>query len=147
MLRYFSLANWYLASFRKNCPTCRQEWTGLPKVNIMLKSIIECLYKQHRDSTQVCDSKAKTKREKNLKIRAKNLKVIQKFEDLCTIPVVRTSYLRAAQNSIYASNFYFLMNPKFLLGFVSGLYMFAIVFTFFVSLYCEIIKTNQNDAE
>ncbi len=31
------LANWFLISSKSICPTCRQEWTGYPKINIVLK--------------------------------------------------------------------------------------------------------------
>jgi hypothetical protein len=31
------LANWFLISSKSICPTCRQEWTGCPKPNIVLK--------------------------------------------------------------------------------------------------------------
>jgi hypothetical protein len=37
------LANWYLASLNNTCPSCRQEWKSLPKVNSKLKSSIEKL--------------------------------------------------------------------------------------------------------
>jgi len=38
------LADWYLASRVKNCPECRQNWYGTPKVNIKLRDITEELY-------------------------------------------------------------------------------------------------------
>jgi hypothetical protein len=31
------LANWFLISSKPICPTCRQEWSGSPKTNIVLK--------------------------------------------------------------------------------------------------------------
>jgi hypothetical protein len=31
------LANWFLISSKRICPTCRQEWIGAPKANIVLK--------------------------------------------------------------------------------------------------------------
>ena len=31
------LANWFLISNKCVCPTCRQEWIGAPKVNLVLK--------------------------------------------------------------------------------------------------------------
>lgn len=31
------LANWFLISSKRICPTCRQQWTGVPKSNLILK--------------------------------------------------------------------------------------------------------------
>ncbi|CAF0722429.1 unnamed protein product [Brachionus calyciflorus] len=39
------IAKWYLSSLTKKCPTCRQEWTGIPKINYILKSTIKIVVK------------------------------------------------------------------------------------------------------
>jgi hypothetical protein len=31
------LANWFIISSKRICPTCRQDWSGMPKINLILK--------------------------------------------------------------------------------------------------------------
>ena len=31
------LSSWFLISSKRICPTCRQAWTGMPKINLILK--------------------------------------------------------------------------------------------------------------
>jgi hypothetical protein len=129
------LANWYLASSKKNCPTCRQEWTGIPKINLMLKHTVECLLNQNLKNKSIhkdipINMLAKKRLNIQKKLNEKNLKIIKKFERLCGHDS-RKNYLNFSQNRFDRRTLYFFFNPKFLLGFVSGLYMFAIVFTFF----------------
>ncbi|CAF0722446.1 unnamed protein product [Brachionus calyciflorus] len=48
------LAQWYLTSSNKICPTCRQEWTEAPKINYILKSSIQIVVKHELTQPHSC---------------------------------------------------------------------------------------------
>ncbi|XP_071105944.1 bifunctional apoptosis regulator-like [Haliotis cracherodii] len=39
------LSRWFLTSNKKECPTCRQEWQGHPKINTALRNMMKKMYK------------------------------------------------------------------------------------------------------
>lgn len=79
------LANWYITSSNKKCPTCRQEWLGVPHINHMLKTTIEKLVKYqlsqpNQDSIFACLTEHLSKTDK-YSLEEKNL--IKNFEEKC----------------------------------------------------------------
>jgi hypothetical protein len=80
------LANWYLASLNHTCPSCRQEWKSLPKVNSKLKTSIEKLIRyeltlpsnpsQQRSGENLQDYLANLNR-----LTKDEKKTLKKFED------------------------------------------------------------------
>eukprot|EP00075_Anas_platyrhynchos_P035418 XP_027324671.1 bifunctional apoptosis regulator-like [Anas platyrhynchos] len=38
------LALWWVSSKKNECPECREKWEGFPKVNILLRDVIERLF-------------------------------------------------------------------------------------------------------
>jgi hypothetical protein len=78
------LANWYLASLNSTCPSCRQEWKSMPKVNSKLKSSIEKLarYELTQPSTSSRSGENLQDYLTNLnKLNKDEKKSLKKFED------------------------------------------------------------------
>jgi len=124
-----------LISSKRTCPTCRQEWHhDLPKINLMLKNVIESLRNNMDEFAQGSEQKL----DSNL-ANKERLKIIKKFKNICKNE-------RSLRNDNHWLNIRFLnliFNAKFLLGFVSFAYMFCIVFTFFFSLYYEVNRPKE----
>ena len=105
----------------------------------MLKNVIETLQNTNINLKNdfIQDSKQKPVNDSKV-VNEENLKILKKFHKICTTG--RKRQINRRRFNIRYLNIIF--NAKFLLGLVSGIYMFCIVFTFFLSLYYEITKEN-----
>ena len=101
----------------------------------MLRNVVECLVKQKMQINSILDNPVQ-----NIEINGDKLRIIKSFEKFCMSGRKRSPL--QIQISTFSN---FVLNPKLLLGLVSGLYMFCIVFTFFLSLYYEIYVENKLD--
>ena len=97
----------------------------------MLKNAVECLLKTKPNDTLICKDLYQ-QIFKEYKFEEENLIILKKFEKICKN---QNKFSLLALNKRNIFNFIF--NLKFLLGLVSAMYMFCIVFTFFVGMYYE----------
>ncbi len=100
----------------------------------MLKNAVETLRSTNLGLTNdfIRDSRQKLVDDLIAK-REENMKILMKFHKICAKG--RKSQINRRRFNIRYLNLIF--NAKFLLGLISGIYMFCIVFTFFLSLYYE----------
>ena len=85
----------------------------------MLRNVVECLVRQKMDINSIKDNFEQN----NIELNYEKSRIIKSFEKFCT------SDRKSSPISIHLNTFSnFLLNPKLLLGLVSGLYMFCIVF-------------------
>ncbi|XP_033755449.1 bifunctional apoptosis regulator-like [Pecten maximus] len=83
------LAKWTVTSGRRLCPTCKSEWRGSPKVNIMIRNMLENAFSQKLAArTQEVDTE-------------ENRRLIKRFDAMAN-DLVRQEIMNLLQNSVQA---------------------------------------------
>jgi hypothetical protein len=88
------LANWVIASNNKTCPTCRQFWNGVPKINIALKTTVTNLVAERENffTTEELEERSReAARKHNSSSTQEKELILRTFERICAQPTLQSN--------------------------------------------------------